>query len=162
MDISIKNVVEKDMYKKRPDVRVGDTVKLHIKIKEGNKERTQIFEGRVIALKGSGLDKTVTVRKISYGVGVEKVFPLHSTLLEKIEIVKRGTVKRSKLFYLRERVGRRALKVSNLKDMYETDEVEVPVEGEGSEQEVVQEEETQKAEEVDVEVVEEKEEEKEE
>jgi len=137
MDISIKNAVEKDMYKKRPNVRVGDTVKLHLKIKEASKERTQIFEGRVIAIKGQGIGRTITVRKISYGVGVERIVPLHSTLLEKIEIVKRGTVRKSKLFYLRKRVGRRALKVSNLKDMYETDGDVVPVVGEGSEQEVV-------------------------
>ena len=110
-------------------MKVGDTVKLHLKIKEGNKERIQVFQGVVIGLKGSDLDQNITVRKISYGIGVEKVVPLHSNLLEKIEVVKRGTVRKSKLFYLRERVGRRALKVGNVKDVYMTDEVEVPVEG---------------------------------
>jgi large subunit ribosomal protein L19 len=138
MDTNIFKIVEKEQYKKRPDVQVGDTVKLHMKIKEGNKERTQIFQGVVIGIKGSGTGKTITVRKISYGIGVERVIPLYSNLLEKIEVVKRGTVKRSKLFYLRQRVGRRALKVGNVKDVYMTDEVEVPVEGEESEEEVAE------------------------
>lgn len=120
--------IQKEYLKKRPEMKIGDTVKLHLKIKEGNKERIQIFQGVVISLKGAGIDRTVTVRKISYGVGVEKVVPLHSNLLEKIEVVKRGTVKRSKLFYLRERVGRKALKVENVKGVYMTDEVEVPEE----------------------------------
>ena len=137
MNSNITKSIEKNQYKKRPDVRVGDTVKLHLKIKEGNKERIQVFQGVVIGLKGSDLDQNVTVRKISYGVGVEKVVPLHSNLLEKIEVVKRGTVRKSKLFYLRERVGRKALKVGNVKDVYLTDEVEVPVEGS---EEVVEEE----------------------
>ena len=131
MDSAILEKIEKDQYKKRPDIKVGDIVKMHLKIKEGNKEREQVFEGIVIGIKGVGLGKTVTVRKISYGIGVEKIVPLYSTMLEKVEIVKRGKVKKSKLFFLRERVGRRALKVGNLKDMYETDEVDVPVEGEG-------------------------------
>jgi large subunit ribosomal protein L19 len=130
MDNKIIETIEKDQYKKRPDIKVGDTVKMHLKIKEGNKERVQIFEGIVIGIKGVGTGKTVTVRKISYGVGVEKIVPLYSTMLEKVEIVKRGTVRKSKLYYLRGRVGRRALKVGNLKDVYMTDEVEVPVEGE--------------------------------
>ncbi len=127
--------IEGDQLKKRPDVKVGDTVRLHMKIKEGNKERIQIFEGVVISMKSSGMNQTLTVRKISYGVGVERVVPMHSNLLEKIEVVKRGTVTKSKLFYLKDRVGRRALKVSNLKDLYLTDEVEVPVVGEEVEKE---------------------------
>lgn len=127
--------IEGDQLKKRPDVKVGDTVRLHMKIKEGNKERVQIFEGVVISMKSSGINQTLTVRKISYGVGVERVVPMHSNLLEKIEVVKRGTVTKSKLFYLKDRVGRRALKVSNLKDLYLTDEVEVPVVGEEVEKE---------------------------
>ncbi len=131
MDSAILEKIEKEQYKKRPEIKVGDIVKMHLKIKEGNKERVQVFEGIVIGIKGVGLGKTVTVRKISYGIGVEKIVPLYSTMLEKVEIVKRGKVKKSKLFFLRERVGRRALKVGNLKDMYETDEVDVPVEGEG-------------------------------
>ncbi len=130
MDNKILKKIEEDSYKKRPDVKVGDTVKLHLRIKEGNKERTQIFQGVVISIKGTGLSKNIVVRKISYGVGVEKIVPLHAPVLAKIEIVKRGKVRRAKLFYLREREGRRALKVSNVKDVYMTDEVEVPVEGE--------------------------------
>ncbi len=127
-----------DQLKKRPDVKVGDTVKLHMKIREGSKERIQIFEGVVMSLGSSGINQTVTVRKISYGIGVERVVPMHSNLLEKIEVVKRGSVKKSRLFYLRDRVGRRALKVGNVKDLYLTDEVEVPEVGE--QEEVVKEE----------------------
>jgi large subunit ribosomal protein L19 len=143
MNTDILKKIEEGQYKKRPDVRVGDTVKLHIKIKEGEKERVQIFEGVVIALKGSGLSSTITVRKISYGIGVEKIFPLHSPVLAKIEVVKRGTVRKSKLYYLRKRVGRRALKVENIKDVYMTDEedVVVPETGEPEvEEEIVKEE----------------------
>ncbi len=136
MDINIMKKIEGDQLKKRPNVKVGDTVKLYMKIKEGNKERTQIFEGVVIGMKASGSNQTITVRKISYGVGVERVVPMQSNLLEKIEVVKRGTVKKSKLFYLRERVGRKALKVGNVKDLYLTDEVVVPVVGEVEEEQV--------------------------
>jgi len=151
MNTDILKKVEEGQYKKRPDVKVGDTVKLHLKIKEGEKERTQIFEGVVIAKKGSGLSSTITVRKISYGVGVEKIVPLHSPMLEKIEVVKRGTVRKSKLYYLRKRVGRRALKVENLKDVYMTDEEDVVVpetgEAEVMEEEVVEEEKPEEKEE---------------
>ena len=136
MDINIMKKIEGDQLKKRPNVKVGDTVKLYMKIKEGNKERTQIFEGVVIGMKASGSNQTITVRKISYGVGVERVVPMQSNLLEKIEVVKRGTVKKSKLFYLRERVGRKALKVGNVKDLYLTDEVVVPFVGEVEEEQV--------------------------
>jgi large subunit ribosomal protein L19 len=143
MDNSFTKKIEESFYKKRPDVKVGDTVKLHLKIKEGSKERIQIFEGVVISLKGSGLNRNIVVRKISYGVGVEKIVPLHAPVLQKIEIVKRGTVGRSKLYYLRDRVGRKALKTGTTKDVYLTDEVEVPVTGEEvieEEEEVVEEE----------------------
>ena len=122
--------IESKQYQKRPDVRVGDTVKLHMKIKEGNKERVQIFEGVVISIKGSGIGKNIVVRKISYGVGVEKIVPLHTPTLQKIEVVKRGSVRKSKLYYLRDRIGKRALKVGDTKDIYLTDEVEVPITGE--------------------------------
>lgn len=124
MDTTMLTKVEGEQYKKRPNVRVGDTVKLHLKIKEAGKERTQIFEGVVISIKGSGINKNLVVRKISYGIGVEKIVPLHSTILEKIEVIKRGTVRRSKLYYLRERVGKRALKVGASQDLYLTDEEE--------------------------------------
>lgn len=138
MNSEILEKVEKDQYKKRPDVRVGDTVKMYLKIKEGNKERVQVFQGVVIGIKGSGLSKTVTVRKISYGVGVEKIIPLYASTLQKIEIVKRGKVRRSKLYYLRDRVGKRALKVAKSESMYETDEVEVPIEGEKEDTEIAE------------------------
>ena len=138
MDNNLLNKIEQDSYKKRPDVKVGDSVKLHLKIKEGNKERTQIFQGVVISIKGTGLSKNIMVRKISYGIGVEKIVPLHSPVLSKIEIVKRGSVRRAKLFYLRKRVGRRALKVNNLKDIYMTDEEDLPAEAEAVSEEVVE------------------------
>lgn len=114
--------------KKRPEVKVGDTVKLSLRIKEGEKERIQVFEGLVLKLSGSGINATITVRKISGGVGVERIVPMHSPLLEKIEVIKRGKVRKSKLYFMRGRVGKRALKVGGLKDLYLTDEVEQPVE----------------------------------
>jgi len=91
-----------------PDFRPGDTVKVYFKIKEGDKERVQPFEGVVIRKRGSGTGATFTVRKISYGVGVERTFPLHSPLIEKIEVLKRGKVRRARLYYLREKVGKKA------------------------------------------------------
>jgi large subunit ribosomal protein L19 len=133
MDTDVIKKVEETFYKKRPDVRVGDTVKLHLKVIEGEKERTQIFEGVVIAIKGSGLNRNLVARKISYGVGVEKIVPLHAPVLEKIEVIKRGTVKRSKLYYLRNRVGKKALKTGETINVYFTDEnddIAVPVTGE--------------------------------
>ena len=157
MDNNILKKIEEDSYKKRPDVRVGDTVKLHLRIKEGSKERTQIFQGVVISIKGTGLSKNIVVRKISYGVGVEKIVPLHAPVLLKVEVVKRGKVRRAKLFYLREREGRKALKVSGVKDVYMTDEVEVPVEGEEELVEAPEEAEVVKEEVVEEEVKEEKE-----
>ena len=87
---------------------VGDTIRIHFKIIEGKTERIQVFEGVCIAQKGSGIKKTVTVRKISYGVGVERIFPLYSPKIAKIEVVRRGRVRRSKLYYLRDRIGKRA------------------------------------------------------
>ncbi len=123
----LKNI-EEGQYRKRPDVKVGDTVRLHMKIKEGNKERIQVFEGVLIAIKGSGINKNITVRKISYGVGIEKIVPLHASTLEKVEVIKRGNVRKAKLYYLRDRVGKKALKVGHTSDVYFTDEEEVPVE----------------------------------
>ena len=87
---------------------VGDTVRVHIHIKEGNRERIQVFEGTVIAKKHGGIGESITVRRISYGVGVEKVFPLHAPSVEKIETIRRGKVRRAKLYYLRDRVGKGA------------------------------------------------------
>ena len=99
-----------EKYKKAepPKVEVGDTVRVHIKVKEGNRERIQVFEGTVIAKKHGGIEETLTVRRISYGIGVEKVFPLHSPVIEKIETVRTGKVRRAKLYYLRDRVGKSA------------------------------------------------------
>ncbi len=89
-------------------VQVGDTVRVHVKVKEGARERIQIFEGTVIAKKHGGIEETVTVRRLSYGVGVEKVFPVHSPSIDKIEVVRNGAVRRAKLYYLRDRVGKGA------------------------------------------------------
>ena len=87
---------------------VGDTVRVHVHIKEGSRERIQVFEGTVIAKKHGGIEESITVRRVSYGVGVEKVFPLHAPSVEKIELVRKGKVRRAKLYYLRDRVGKAA------------------------------------------------------
>ncbi|MBR4098811.1 MAG: 50S ribosomal protein L19 [Clostridium sp.] len=99
-----------EKYKKEqpPVVEVGDTVRVHIKVKEGSRERIQVFEGTVIAKKHGGIEESFTVRRISYGVGVEKVFPIHAPSIEKIETVHHGKVRRAKLYYLRGRVGKAA------------------------------------------------------
>lgn len=99
-----------EKYKKAepPVVAIGDTVRVHLKVKEGNRERIQVFEGTVIAKKHGGIEETFTVRRISYGIGVEKVFPVHSPAIEKIELVRHGKVRRAKLYYLRGRVGKAA------------------------------------------------------
>ena len=91
-----------------PDFRPGDTVRVHVRIREGDKERTQVFEGVVIRRKRGGVHSTFTVRKMSYGVGVERIFPLHSPVIEKLEVKARGKVRRSRLFYLRELRGKAA------------------------------------------------------
>jgi len=85
-----------------PEINIGDTVKVYVRIKEGERQRTQIFEGTVIIRKGGSISETFTVRRVSYGVGVERVFPIHSPNVEKVEIVRRGRVRRSKLYYLRD------------------------------------------------------------
>ena len=107
MDI-IKAIEHEQLKAKIPDLKVGNTVKVHVRIKEGNKERIQIFEGIIIKVQGAGVNKTFTVRKISYGVGVEKTFLIHSPLVEKVELVRVGKARRAKLFYLRDRVGKSA------------------------------------------------------
>ena len=91
-----------------PDFAAGDNVKVHVRVVEGNRERVQIFQGHVIARRGSGLRESFTVRKLSFGVGVERTFPLHSPVIAQIEVVTRGDVRRAKLYYLRDRVGKRA------------------------------------------------------
>ncbi len=98
----------KSQLKEMPAVNVGDTIKVHVKVKEGARERIQIFEGTVIAKKHGGIEETITVRRMSYGVGVEKVFPIHSPTIDKIEVTRRGVVRRAKLYYLRNRVGKAA------------------------------------------------------
>ena len=99
---------QKHLKAEAPQVQVGDTVRVHLKVKEGNRERIQVFEGTVIAKKHGGITETITVRRISYGVGVEKVFPVHSPSIDKIEVVRNGAVRRAKLYYLRGRVGKGA------------------------------------------------------
>jgi large subunit ribosomal protein L19 len=107
--MKIVEEIEKD-YKKYEEVpfKPGDRVKVHVKIVEGKRERVQVFEGFVIAIKNSGAGKTFRVRRESYGIGVERVFPLHSPRIEKIELVRKGKVRRAKLYYLRKRVGKSA------------------------------------------------------
>ncbi len=103
-----------DMLKTEvPTIEIGSTVKVHVRIKEGEKERIQVFEGTVIAKNNSGIAETFTVRRLSYGVGVERVFPVHSPIVAKVETVRRGKVRRAKLYYLRDRVGK-AAKVKEL------------------------------------------------
>ncbi|MGB7209521.1 MAG: 50S ribosomal protein L19 [Pyrinomonadaceae bacterium] len=91
-----------------PDFQSGDTVKVHVRIKEGNKERLQVFEGIVIARKHGGIRETITVRKVSFSVGVERIFPLHATVVDHIDVVRRGKVRRAKLYYLRDLRGKAA------------------------------------------------------
>lgn len=107
MDL-IKELNKEALQKETANVQVGDTVRVHVKVKEGSRERIQVFEGTVIAKKHGGVAETFTVRRVSYGVGVEKVFPLHSPIIEKIETVRAGKVRRAKLYYLRDRVGKSA------------------------------------------------------
>lgn len=107
MDL-IKELESQQLKKEMPVINVGDTVRVHVKIKEGSRERIQVFEGIVIAKKHGGIEETITVRRLAYGVGVEKVFPLHSPSIEKIETVRTGFVRRAKLYYLRDRVGKAA------------------------------------------------------
>ena len=107
MDL-LQSFTQKHLKAEPPVVTVGDTVRVHLKVKEGNRERIQIFEGTVIAKKHGGIEETFTVRRISYGIGVEKVFPLHAPSIEKVEVVRHGKVRRAKLYYLRDRVGKAA------------------------------------------------------
>ena len=96
------------MKNKVPELRVGNTVKVHVRVKEGNRERIQVFEGIIIKVQGGGVNTTFTVRRVSYGVGVEKTFLLHSPAVEKVEVVRVGKARRAKLFYLRDRLGKSA------------------------------------------------------
>ena len=111
MDL-IKAFTNEQLKKELPVVNVGDTVRVHNKIKEGTRERVQLFEGTVIAKHGGGISETFTVRRVAYGVGVEKTFPIHSPNVEKVDIIRHGKVRRAQLYYLRDRVG----KASKVKD----------------------------------------------
>lgn len=104
----VRVVEEKQMRQDIEPFRVGDTVKVHVLIREGDKERIQVFKGDVIARRGSGMGATFTVRKVSYGVGVERIFPLHSKMVKKVEVVRHGKVRRAKLYYLRQLKGKAA------------------------------------------------------
>ena len=105
---AIKLMTQDMMREDKPEFSVGDTVRVHVRIKEGDRQRIQVFEGAVIAKQHGGISETFTVRRVSYGVGVERVFPINSANVERVEIVRRGKVRRSKLYYLRDRVGRSA------------------------------------------------------
>ena len=144
MDI-IKSIEHEQLKNKVPELKVGNTVKVHVKIKEGNKERIQVFEGIIIKVQGAGVNQTFTVRKTSYGVGVEKTFLVHSPLVEKVELVRVGKARRARLFYLRDRVGKAAktkeqvgARIENREivikeDLVEEPVVEAPVEAEVTE-----------------------------
>ena len=113
MDI-IKSIEHEQLKNKVPNIEIGDTVRVHQRIKEGNRERIQVFEGIVIKKQNGGLNETFTVRRVAYGVGVEKTFLLHSPLVEKVELVRVGKVRRAKLYYLRDRIGKAAKTKENI------------------------------------------------
>ena len=98
-------ITQEQLREDLPDFSIGDYVKVHLKVKEGNRERIQVFDGTVIGRQGKGINETFTVRRISYGIGVERIIPVHSPVINGIEIVRRGKVRRAKLYYLRERTG---------------------------------------------------------
>ncbi len=135
MDI-IKSIEHEQLKNKIPDLKVGNTVRVHQRIKEGNRERIQVFEGTIIKKQGGGVNATFTVRKIAYGVGVEKTFLVHSPMVEKVEVVRVGKARRAKLYYLRDRVGKAAKTKENTGARIENKEIiikeeiqeEVPVE----------------------------------
>ena len=110
---ALKLISNSSMKENVPTVKVGDTVKVHVRIAEGDKSRIQIFEGTVIAKKHGGISETFTVRRVAHGCGIERVFPIHSPVVEKVELVRSGKVRRAKLYYLRKRVGK-AAKVKEL------------------------------------------------
>lgn len=136
MDI-IKSIEHEQMKSKIPTLKVGDTVKVHVRVKEGNRERIQVFEGIIIKIQGGGVNQTFTVRRISYGVGVEKTFLIHSPAVEKVEVVRVGKARRAKLFYLRDRVGKSAktkeqvgARIETLETIIKEEIAEAPVEAE--------------------------------
>ena len=107
MDL-IENIEKEYLKEDLPDFKSGDTVKVNVKVSEGNRERIQTFEGVIIAVNGVGINKTITVRKLSFGVGVERIFPVHAPIVDSLEVVRKGKVRRSKLYYLRDRVCKSA------------------------------------------------------
>ena len=110
---ALKKISEASLKENAPQVQIGDTVKVHVRIQEGEKSRIQVFEGTVIAKKHGGVSETFTVRRVAHGTGIERVFPLHSPAVDKVELVRHGKVRRAKLYYLRDRVGK-AAKVKEL------------------------------------------------
>ena len=124
MDI-IKSIEHEQMKNRIPELKVGNTVKVHAKVKEGNRERIQVFEGTIIKVQGGGVNQTFTVRRISYGVGVEKTFLVHSPMVEKVEVVRVGKARRAKLFYLREKLGKSAKTKEQVGARIETREIVV-------------------------------------
>ena len=105
---ALKLISDASLKTEVPEIEIGSTVRVHVKIKEGARERIQVFEGTIIARKHGGIEETITVRRLSYGVGCEKVFPVHSPSIVKVETVRRGKVRRAKLYYLRDRLGKAA------------------------------------------------------
>ena len=124
MDI-LKSIEHEQLKNKIPELRIGNTVRVHVRIKEGNKERIQVFEGIIIKKQGGGVNATFTVRRISYGVGVEKTFLVHSPMVEKVEVVRVGKARRAKLYYLRDRVGKAAKTKEKVGARIETNEIVV-------------------------------------
>ena len=106
--VLIENIEKEYLKEDLPDFKSGDTVKVNVKVSEGNRERIQTFEGVIIAVNGVGINKTITVRKLSFGVGVERIFPVHAPIVDSLEVVRKGKVRRSKLYYLPDRVGKSA------------------------------------------------------
>lgn len=105
---ALKLIEASSMKSELPQFNIGDTVRVGVRIREGKNERIQMFEGTVIAIKGSGISKTFTVRRLSYGVGIERVFPMHSANVDSVKVIRKGKVRRAKLYYLRDRVGKAA------------------------------------------------------
>ena len=122
MDI-LKSIEHEQMKNKIPELNIGSTVRVHVRIKEGNKERIQVFEGIIIKKQGGGVNATFTVRRISYGIGVEKTFLVHSPMIEKVEVVRVGRARRAKLYYLRDRVGKAAKTKEKIGARIETREI---------------------------------------
>ena len=142
MDI-IKSIEHEQLKNKIPELKVGNTVRVHQRIKEGNRERIQVFEGIIIKKQGGGVNATFTVRRVAYGVGVEKTFLVHSPMVEKVEVVRVGKARRAKLYYLRDRIGKAAKTKEDVTARIENREIvikeELPAEELAVEEAVVEE-----------------------